>query len=1073
MPSLISRRPPLPKASPQTDPRFAKIMEQLKRGAAKIRHHDPASRKAAEASAAAKGPPRERLAAGKAHQVNKIEEAPTKKPESSSFLAVLQAEIAKAMPKTLADTEKFMKGGSSEQLKGSLKGNVSQQKEQAEGGVKTASKETPKETGQAKTDTPIPPEAAPAAPPVNAAEGMPAPKTDADISLQDSKQDTEQQMKDADVTAPQLKKANDPRFSAVLTAKDEVAKQADAAPAQYRGQEKQVLSASAAGAKAVNAKGTAAMAHVRGGSNSAVLSRQAAAKARDEAKRKEVVDHIEEIYNRTKTNVENKLSTLETEVGAMFDAGTDAALSDMTAYVEKRIDEYKDDRYSGIVGKGRWIRDQFKGLPEEANRFYEDGRARFTKTMNTLVVRVAAIVEQRLKEAKDEVARGQAEIKSYVDSQPKELQAVAKKAQAEVSDRFKDLERGIDDKKQQLAESLAQKYKEGFDKANEALKKIQDANKGLIAGFIEKLKAVIEAIIEFKNKLMGVLRKGAAAIKLILADPIGFLSNLLDAIKQGFSQFASNIWTHLKAGFMKWMFGALAETGIEIPTDLSLPSILKLVLGVLGITYERMRAKAVKLVGERAVKFIEKLAEYIKVLFTGGWAALWEKVKEDLGNLKEMVIDAIQDWLITTIIKKAVAKIATMFNPVGAIIQAILAIVDVVIFVVEKANQILEFISAVVESISAIAQGQIAAAANWIERSLANMIPLLIGFLAQLLGLGGISKKIKDFITKIQDKVDKAIDKAIAKVVAVVKKLIGGGKEEKDGTEKDPEKLAKVSAGLKVLHEKEHASNSVKKDGKITKEDADQVAAQTKLAHPVFKSIRVVDGGDKWNYEYEASPGQVEPGLSKEEAIELGNAKREFGKGYFDREELEGILGLGKTAALDRISKWKSASLVFVYASAPSDVGTQYTFDKAAAGYRPTEPNNREKYGYKNPAKTSPVGLKILSKKFNPKTPEPIKRDEPDYHTQDALYDSARPGSSYKKFRFPVAILGHKEKMGASDHWNLHGHKQTKADNQAWNNDPKNYQGPEHEKESAASGGSSARYEAPARKRGSNKSWLT
>ena len=63
------------------------------------------------------------------------------------------------------------------------------------------------------------------------------------------------------------------------------------------------------------------MAGVRGGSNSAVLSRQAAAKARDEAKRKEVVDHIEEIYNRTKASVEGKLNTLETEVGAMFDAG--------------------------------------------------------------------------------------------------------------------------------------------------------------------------------------------------------------------------------------------------------------------------------------------------------------------------------------------------------------------------------------------------------------------------------------------------------------------------------------------------------------------------------------------------------------------------------------------------------------------------------------------------------------------------------------------------------------------------------------------------------------------------------
>jgi hypothetical protein len=775
-------------------------MDDLKRGAARTKAHPPAAKKASEASAAAKGPANERLATGKAKQVDKIQEAPTKTPEPATFLEVLQAEIAKAMPKTLADTETFMKGGSSEQLKGGLKGNVSQQKQAAEGGVKSAEKEPPKETGPGTPGAEIPKEPTPTAPAVNGAEAMPAPKSDADVSLQDSKQDTQDQMKQADVSETQLKKANDPRFSAVVTAKDQVAQQADAGPAQYRGQEKQVVSGTAAVARGVAGKGSAGIAGVRGGSNSAVLSRQAAAKAKDEAKRKEVIDHIEQIYNKTKENVEAKLNSLETDVGAMFDSGTDAALQAMTDFTEKRIDEYKDDRYSGIIGKGRWIRDQFKGLPADANVFYEQGRALFARLMNALVVKVAATVDQRLKEAKDEVKKGQAEIKAYVDGQPKELQAVAKKAQSEVAERFTELEHSIDDKKQQLAESLAQKYKEGFGKANEALKKIQDANKGLVAGFVEKLKAVIEAIIEFKNKLMAVLRKGADAIKLILADPIGFLSNLLSAIKQGFSQFASNIWTHLKAGFMKWMFGSLAEAGIEIPTDLTLPSILKLVLGVLGITYERMRAKAVKLVGERAVKFIEKVADYIKTLITGGFAALWEKVKEDLGSLKEMVIDAIQDWLITTIVKKAVAKIATMFNPVGAIIQAILAIVDVVIFVVEKANQILEFITAVVESVSAIAMGQIASAANWIEKSLANMIPLLIGFLAQLLGLGGISKKIKDFITKIQDKVDKAIDKAIAKVVALVKKLLlgGGDKESPAKPEKDETLVSKdLKANIK------------------------------------------------------------------------------------------------------------------------------------------------------------------------------------------------------------------------------------------------------------------------------------
>lgn len=159
MPALLSRRRPLPQPNPQADPRFRKVMDELKRGSARVKAHAPAAAKAAQAAAAAKGPPNEKLATGKAEQVSKIEEAPTKKPEKQSFLAILRAEIDKQMPKTLGDTENFMKGGNSAQMKGSLKGNVSQQKEQAQHGVQSASAEAPKETGAAKVSTPIPPKA--------------------------------------------------------------------------------------------------------------------------------------------------------------------------------------------------------------------------------------------------------------------------------------------------------------------------------------------------------------------------------------------------------------------------------------------------------------------------------------------------------------------------------------------------------------------------------------------------------------------------------------------------------------------------------------------------------------------------------------------------------------------------------------------------------------------------------------------------------------------------------------------------------------------------------------------------
>ncbi|HEX7809068.1 MAG TPA: hypothetical protein VF608_10090, partial [Thermoanaerobaculia bacterium] len=433
-----------------------------------------------------------------------------------------------------------------------------------------------------------------------------------------------------------------------------------------------------------------------------------------------------------------------------------------------------------LLGLAAWVKDQFMGLPDEVNAFYEQGRQLFQSQMDALIVRVANVVETRLREAKQEVAKGQQQIKDFVASQPKDLQAVAKAAASEVNSKFEELERGIEDKKNSLAQSLAQKYKEGFDKANEALKKIQDENKGLVQAFAEKLGEVIKAIMEFKAKLQAILAKGEATIKLIIADPIGFLGNLIAAVKGGLNAFVGNIWTHLKKGFMAWLFGNMPP-GVAPPSDLSLPSIFKLVLGVLGITYDRMRAKAVKLLGERTVGLIEKLVSYIQTLIGGGPAALWEQVKGDLATLKGMVIDAIQDWLITTIVKNAIAKIVSMFNPAGAIIQAIMAIYNIVMFVIERAAQIMTFVESVINSVHAIATGAIGGAIKAVESALANAIPIVIGFLARLIGLGGISQKIREFITRVQAKVDAAIDKVLKKIVDTVKKLFGKltGKDKK------------------------------------------------------------------------------------------------------------------------------------------------------------------------------------------------------------------------------------------------------------------------------------------------------
>lgn len=776
---LAPRTYPARVANPKADPRFVKVGEQLKQGATKLRKHAPPAQKAHEASRSAKAPANERLAGAKAQVVEELQQAPAPKPQPNSFKAMLRAEIAKLMPKTLGDTEKFMEGGQAGAMQGALAGGVGTQKDAAASPTEQASQKAPDVgavPGQPSSTLPAEPQ--PQAPPVAGAAAMPLPVTTAEVSLQDSKRDTSQALAEEKIKPESLHKANDPRFTAVAGTQAAVGVHADKAPAGFRVKEAGILGAARGQATGIAARGGLLLAGTRGRGNAKVLSRQQQQAAKEEAQRQQVAVQIESIYARSKARVELRLTGLDAEVAAMFEPGVEAALAMMKSYVDQRLFRYKLDRYLSIpiVGAARWIRDQFMGLPEEVNTFYQQGRALFQAAMDGLIDRIATVVEQRLVQAKAEVAVGQAEIRSYVASLPVNLKAVGQAAEKSVGERFAELKQGIEDRKNELAAGLAQKYKEAFDKADAALKAIQDENRGLVARFVGALVEVIKALLEFKARLLALIKKGMETIQLILDDPIGFLGNLIRAVKGGFLAFVSNIWTHLKAGFMKWLFGSLVAMGIRPPADLSLLSVFKLVLDVLGITYEKMRAKAVKLVGERAVGAIEKVVEYVQEFLAGGAAKLWEKVKEDLANLKDMVISAIQDWLIDTVVKQAVTKIVSMFNPAGAIIQAIIAIYNVVMFVIEKAQQLMALVEAVINSLHAIATGAIGSAVAWIEKSLAAAIPVVIGFLARLLGLSGITQKIQDFIKKVQGRVDAAIDKVIAKVVAVVKKMFGAVK---------------------------------------------------------------------------------------------------------------------------------------------------------------------------------------------------------------------------------------------------------------------------------------------------------
>jgi hypothetical protein len=329
---------------------------------------------------------------------------------------------------------------------------------------------------------------------------------------------------------------------------------------------------------------------------------------------------------------------------------------------------------------------------------------------------------------------------------------------------------------------------------------------GVFGGFFVKfvtwagqmLWTLLELIFEVVSPAaLKYIKKTGSALKSILQNPLPFVGNLVKAAKLGFQNFADHIGAHLKAGLIDWLTGSLP--GVYIPKAFELGEIVKFVFSVLGLSWANVRQKLVKVVGETAVKAMETGFDIVVTLVTEGPAAAWDKIKDKLSELKDQVISGIIDFVVTSIVQKAVPKLIAMFIPGAGFISAIISIYDTIMVFVNKIATIIQVVTAFIDSIVAIAAGQIQGAANKVESILSRLLSLAINFLAGFLGLGKVADKIMGVIQKVRAVVDKGIDALINWIVGMAKKLFAKvfGKEDKPDDRTPEQKQADLTRGLK------------------------------------------------------------------------------------------------------------------------------------------------------------------------------------------------------------------------------------------------------------------------------------
>ncbi|PZX95189.1 hypothetical protein DOS84_01065 [Flavobacterium aquariorum] len=686
---------------------------------------------------------------------------------AKKFSDAILENIKKVIPKNKEEMDKDQT--SSEKMGAAQQGitdSLEKEKQATNGELSNSVNATPDQASVVtKVATPLPKEDIGAYPNVSNPGFAPPLKTAQDNDLSSDSKKIDDELANNDVSEAQLQNGNEAAFDHSLVEKKESQKKAEGTHQQYLKSANPIAGATKNSTNTLTLGGLAKMNATRNKQLSQVDKNKELKKQKEEEVRTKVATDLNKIYDDTKLLVETRLKNLTEKVNKDFDEALDIA----NKAFEKNVKERTDTNW--LEDLANWA----AGIPNDIKKVFLEEQDNFINSLAPVVRKIGDFVEKELNQATKDIENGKLQTQNYWKNQDKDTQRIAGEVFAHATERFTELDSKVEEANEGLKQSITTKFNAAVAKLEETFDKIQEENKSWLERAYDAVVGVIKAIIEMKNLLLNILAKVADVVGKIILDPIGFLSNLLDAIVLGFQNFGKNALEHLKKGFFEWLMGNMPPS-IKFPKQWDLSGIFEFIMSVFGLTWENIKARATKMYGATVVAALETGFEIFQIIRKEGLGGLWNYIKEKIGDLKVMVVDAIQNMLIETVIKAGITWVISLFNPVGAFIKACKLIYDVISWFINNARRILDLINSIVDSTALIVAGKITQAATFVENSLAKLVPIAIGFLAGLLGLGDLSKKVQALLDKIQAPINKAIDWVLEKAGAVVKTLFKAGK---------------------------------------------------------------------------------------------------------------------------------------------------------------------------------------------------------------------------------------------------------------------------------------------------------
>ncbi|WP_028982277.1 hypothetical protein [Sporocytophaga myxococcoides] len=734
-----------------------------------------------------------------AGQVGKVAEAEAPEVNKDEAKSTLNQSLQASLPQKVEDVDNFKDNRVASKIGDKVKAAIDAKAGEVTGTFEVLDK-TPKPDEPRKSVPFADIEQAPATPEINAGNNL-IPKVDEkSIDLNSYLTESDNLLKKEGIKQEHLDLVDSGDLFEAKKIQKDIDKKAKEEPGNLRAEEKELHGKNEAELQKKEADEKGKMEKERAAGLGSARGSQVGTKGSLEDKKKEVTDHINKIYEDVNKQVQDKLTKLKTDSLAAFDREEAAASSAFENNVNTKMDKFKDERYSGVGGKFNKVRDWFLGIDDlpEVKQIFEEEKAIYITRIDGAISKIINDSQKVIDECKTLIANARKEIEEYVKGLSPALQKIGEEAEKEIKKKLDELDEKVNKAAEELKEELAKKRAEAIANIDKKIEKMKEE----MSGFLSKMgDLLVDAALKFfkwaletaghsADEIMGIINKGKAVLTAVVSDPIQFLKNLAAAVGGGVKNFGANIMKHLGEGFMNWLTGQLNSLPIQLPERFDLKGIVSLTLQVLGLTYASLRSKLSNKVGEDKVQMAETGVEMMMEVKEKGPIAMYDMMADKADSIKNEFIEGAKEWAITNMIKQGLIRLATMINPAGAIVQAVLGIYNGVIFLVNNWDRILAFVNSVFDSIAAIASGAISQASAFVEKTMAQTIPLILDFIAQQLNLSGIAERITKIIHRIRKPIDQVIDKVIDFITNKVKKIAGKllGKDKDKAKDKDKHK---------------------------------------------------------------------------------------------------------------------------------------------------------------------------------------------------------------------------------------------------------------------------------------------